>query len=393
MAFSAALRARQPVAVDARMLGPGGTGVSTYARSLLAALPLVSAAPLLVTARDERGGKPLRVLRALPPFARRLRPAGPAEGIESVTARDIFRISQAYFGLYGRALPLRVAGPPGIMHWSYPVPLRLVGWRNVYTVHDMIPLDRPDLTPIDPRRHARLLRAIMRHAAALLTVSADARQAIVRATGCDDGFVVDCGQPVILPATLPLPPAGYAPGSYFLFCGSIDPRKNLARLAAAWRASGTALPLLLVGPDGWRTGEVLAAVAPGGGIGRLPYQDRAGVIGLIAHARAMLFPSLAEGFGLPVAEAMTLGTPVLTSTGVLAETAGGAALIVDPLDVAGMAAAIARLATDDALAATLAAAGRVRAQAFTLDRFAGRLAAFHDRLIASPPVGPYQRPT
>ena len=384
---------RTRIGIDARMLGEGGTGVSTYARSLLAALPLIACAPLVVRDDGARTGRLARLARALPLGPRRLTTVPSAGGVigEALAAEDIFRIAQVHFDLYGRVLPLRAAGPPGLMHWTYPVPLRLIGWHNVYTVHDAIPFGHPGLTPINARRHARLLGAILRHAAALVTVSADARAAILAATRCAPGFVSDCGQPVILPEAAPEPPAGFATGGYFLFCGSIEPRKNLARLAAAYRASGATLPLLLVGPDGWRAGDVLAAIGVGGRVIRLPYQDRAALIGLIAHARALLFPSLAEGFGLPVAEAMALGTPVLTSdTGALAETAGGAALLVDPLDEAAMAAAIGRLARDDALVGALSALGRERAEAFGLAPFAARLGAFYAGLIASPPAPPYQ---
>ena len=371
------------IAIDARMFGDGGTGVSTYARSLLAALPLVGRMPAVV--RDEGPADAFarrrRFFRALSPWGRRLRSQASDDAHEAFVGADIFRVAQVHFNLYGRLLPLRVAGPPGIMHWTYPVPLRIVGWRNVYTVHDAIPFDQPALTPIDERRHLRLLRAITAEAAALVTVSQDARRAIIAATGCAPAFITDCAQPVIVPEA-PLPvPDGLVPGRYLLFCGSIEPRKNLDRLIAAHRASGTNLPLLLIGPDGWRASEILAAIRPGDTVRRLPYQGREALLGLIAHARALLFPSLAEGFGLPVVEAMALGTAVLTSQGgALAETAGGAALTVDPLDVTAMAAAIARLADDDILLADLVTRGRIRAADFTLDRFARRLAAFYDAL-------------
>jgi glycosyltransferase involved in cell wall biosynthesis len=108
------------------------------------------------------------------------------------------------------------------------------------------------------------------------------------------------------------------------------------------------------------------------------------LLGLIANARALLFPSLAEGFGLPVVEAMALGTPVLTSDrGALAEIAGGAALTVDPTRVDAMAAALARLVSDDALVRALVDRGRVRAATFSTDRFVARLAAVYGNALRS----------
>ena len=131
----------------------------------------------------------------------------------------------------------------------------------------------------------------------------------------------------------------------------------------------------MVGPDGWQADAILDDLAATPGAIRIPYAERATLLGLIAGARALVFPSLAEGFGLPMVEAMALGTPVLTSdTGALAEIAGGATLTVDPTSVAAIRDALVRLAVDDGLAAELAARGSMRAATFSPHRFAARLA-------------------
>jgi glycosyltransferase involved in cell wall biosynthesis len=375
------------ICIDGRMLGPGGTGVSTYARALRAALPLAGYDPLVLVetpgALEVRGWPRLargrRWIDAAQRGARRaeIDPADPRR----ITGRDIFRVAQIHFDMHHRLLPLRTSTPPGIMHWTYPVPLRMEGWINVYTVHDAIPLTGPGLSRIDPRRHARLLDRIGASADAIVTVSSAAKAEILATTAWSEGFVTDCSQAVLPLNPASTLPAGIEPGSYFLFCGSIEPRKNVEALVAAHRASGATIPLLLAGPDGWQAEAIASRIGYGHDVRRLEYLDTDTLAGLIAGARALLFPSLAEGFGLPVAEAMTLGTPVLTSaSGALAETAGGAALLVDPTDVEDMARAIAQLAVDDSLCRDLAARGLERARAFTVDRFAARLAAFYTKL-------------
>jgi glycosyltransferase involved in cell wall biosynthesis len=268
------------------------------------------------------------------------------------------------------------------MHWTYPVPLRMAGWRNVYTIHDAIPLVRPDLSPIDAARHARLLARIAATADALVTVSAAAGAEIADALRLPADRIVDCSQPVTIGPTTDAPPGGLAAGGYLLLLGSVEPRKNVARLLAAYRRSGVRLPLVVAGPAG---GLLEADIAGTAGTRRLDYVDPADMPALIGSARALVMPSLAEGFGLPVAEAMALGTPVLTSAGgALAETAGGAALLVDPEDTAGIAAALHRIAGDDGLCAALSAAGLVNAARFTPDRFATRLAGLYAGLVAGP---------
>ena len=376
--------------MDARMLvSAGGTGVSSYARQLQRAHEAISKNHALLSDRpalDEAVPAPFgragRWLRALVPGVREARPIAGAE--KWLVAPDVFRVAQVYFDVHRRPLPVRVPGPPGIMHWTYPVPLAVVGWHNLYTVHDVIPLLHPDLTHIDARRYRRLLDRLAECAARFIAVSETARGEIVRATGCPSGFVVDCSLAVDAAAAgaRDLPP-GIVPGQFLLACGTVEKRKNLARLLVAYRESEVAMPLILAGPDGWGADDIagLAAVTPGAI--RLPYLDRGAMRALIGHARALIMPSLAEGFGLPVAEAMALNTPVAASDrGALAETGGGAALAVDPENIASLASALRHLATDDVLCTALAAAGRANADRFTPPRFAERLTRAYAAVMA-----------
>lgn len=376
--------------MDARMLvSVGGTGVSSYARQLQRAHEAIGEDHALLSDRralDEAAPAPFgragRWLRALLPAVRQARPIGGAE--RWLVAPDVFRVAQVYFDVHRRPLPVRVPGPPGIMHWTYPVPLAVVGWHNLYTVHDVIPLLHPDLTHIDARRYRRLLDRLAQCASRFIAVSETARGEIVRATGCPPGFVVDCSLAVdTTPTELRDLPPGIVPGQFLLACGTVEKRKNLARLLEAYRRSEVAMPLIVAGPDGWGADDIAGLVTATPGAIRLPYLDRSAMRALIGHARALVMPSLAEGFGLPVAEAMALNTPVAASDrGALVETAGGAALAVDPEDVPSLATALRRLATDDALCAALAAAGRTNADRFTPPRFAERLTRAYAAVMA-----------
>lgn len=364
------------------MLDAGATGVGRYADTLLETYRTTDAPTLVLAALSAARKQPWDWIAALP-LSPRVVHHDEAKG-QLCSETQIFRQAQAHFDLYRRLLPLTTLEPAGVMHWTYPVPLHMVGWLNVYTVHDAIPLQQPELTPIDAHRHRRLMRAIARKADRLITVSETSRQEIAAETDYDTARIVTIAQGVKpLPAGTTLPD-GLVAGGYFLFYGSLEPRKNLIRLMKAHADSGVTRPLVLAGPDGWRADEVLRQAAGRPGIVRLPYQTLESLGALVHGARAVLFPSLAEGFGLPVIEAMIMGTPVMTSAhGALRETAGGAALLVDPLDCAAMARAILRLDTDGALTDQLASAGRHRACAFSIPRYAERLMAFHADLMST----------
>lgn len=373
------------VAIDRRLAGGSGTGVASYARALEAA---VDAARLdRWTVEDASVGRfgaargpGERTLRWLEAWWPGVRPLEEQASEARLWRRDVFRLAQVRFRRAGSVLRLRAPGPPGIMHWSYPVPATIDGWINVYTVHDVIPLERPDLSAIDPALLRRQLGAVAAAGGRLVTVSDHARRSIERVGA---GEAVNLGGAAVdLDAGDAVLPGGLTAGGYLLFCGLFEPRKNLDRLTIAWVAAGRPLPLVLAGPDG-DDGEAIRRRATAAGALTLPYQPRTVLVRLIGDARALVFPSLAEGFGLPVIEAMALGVSVITSRGgALEEVAGGAAWMVDPLDEVALSHAIHLLAQDDAVAARLVAAGHERARAFTVDAFGERLASFYAGLVA-----------
>ena len=373
------------VCLDGRSLGlRDGTGVASYAASLAAHMPGAGWDVDVLQDGGPPHGRAHRWLAAAWPGASYASPTPAPPGFgRAWTAPGVFRRAQVFFDIHRRMMPVAAAGGPDLVHWTYPLPLWMQGARNIYTIYDLIPLLHPALTPIPPARFGRILRAVMRRADHIVTISEAARADIVRLLDVDPSRVTN--------AYVPVDVSGAGPGrrtGHFLVCGTIEPRKNIARLLAAYRSSGARTPLVLAGPDGWHAAEELAGtdIRPldampenaEGGVWRAPWLPRPALLALMRDARAVLFPSLAEGFGLPVAEAMALGVPVLTSHGhATEEVAGGAALLVDPRDGAGLAAAIAALDRDADLRGRLRAAGLARAGAFSAAACAARMAGVY----------------
>jgi glycosyltransferase involved in cell wall biosynthesis len=154
-------------------------------------------------------------------------------------------------------------------------------------------------------------------------------------------------------------------GDYLLFTGTLEPRKGIDDLLAAWRSLPAPRPrLVLCGDPGWKT-----RVPREDGIERTGYVTRERLRELYRGARAFVYPSRYEGFGIPPLEALACGAPVIaTRTGAIAEFAEDAALLVEPGDVRGLRTALVRLLGDASLRDNLRVRGPERAKLWSWDR-------------------------
>lgn len=321
-----------------------------------------------------------------------------------VSLGGLFEIADRRLQHLNSFLTLHIANPPDIMHWTYPVPVRIAGAKNVYTLHDLVPLKLPYTTLDRKDNYHRLIRQCVSVADHICTVSESSRNDILQLfpdVAADK--VTNSYQTAPVPSALldrdPAEDAQFIEGmfglqhrDYFLFFGALDPKKNLIRIIEAYLTSQSKTPLVIVGARHWGTEQESRVFGGGGialyggptaqGIRQLDYLPRSILLRLARGAKAVLFPSLYEGFGLPALEAIRLGTPVISSTtSSLPEVVGDAGLLVDPYDTNAIAEAIRALDTNPAIAQRLIDAGPAQVAKFSEDAYRQRLAAMYARVL------------
>jgi glycosyltransferase involved in cell wall biosynthesis len=263
---------------------------------------------------------------------------------------------------------------------------------DVVTIHDILFETHPDLFEgAFSERSVALIRRTARRAAIVLTVSEFSRRALIARYELPPEKVIVTPNGVDREAFRPVgvEPPGIREryrldGPYVLAVGRIEPRKNLLRLIRAFsrtrkRLSG-GIRLVIVGQEDFRSGEVFqeAERQAEGSVTFLGAVPDADLPALYNLAEALTYPSLVEGFGIPVLEAMACGTPVLASPrGALPEVGGDAVLWVEPEDEEALASGIERILTDSELRGRLRAAGPSRAARFDWNETAkGTLEAY-----------------
>jgi glycosyltransferase involved in cell wall biosynthesis len=246
----------------------------------------------------------------------------------------------------------------------------------VFCIHDLIHLRFPGESSVVRRAYYRwVVRPASTRAFRVITGSEFSRRTILDWSGLPADRVAAVGYGVsgIFSPEGPRHDPGFP---YFLFVGRKEPHKNLPRLTAAFAASRSsrAIRLVFSGPQDRRVVELAE---------RHRVRDAVSFTGVLTDrelaacyrgAVALAFPSLYEGFGLPIIEAMACGVPVLTSNvTAMPEVAGDAALLVDPTSTEAIAQALDRLAGDSALRSTLSARGLARASRFSWDAVVRRI--------------------
>lgn len=371
------------VGFEASVLQGCKSGVGYYAENLLGGMMAVAPEHdyVLFSNRDMRG--------TWQPLAR-----------ETVYSRRFFPMRAAWMQAVLPGSLRRVR--PDVCHFpNYLAPVTS-GCPYVVTIHDMTLF-------ITPRFHRfkklvldrTLVPHVARRAAGIVTVSKSARNDIVRYLKVPPEkvrVVMNAVSPAFTPvcdqAKLDAVCARYGLNvPYILYVGTIEPRKNLQRLIQAFaqlKKRGLPHRLVMVGQPGWHCAPIYAEVERQNlqrdaiFTGYVPYED---LPALYSAAESMAFPSLYEGFGLPVLEAMACGTPVVTSaSSSLSEVAGDAALLVNPYQVEQIANALHLIHSEPDLAASLREKGRERAAHFTWENAARATLELYEHVTARTPV-------
>jgi glycosyltransferase involved in cell wall biosynthesis len=372
------------IVLDARYIARRQSGVGEYTQRLISGLAAIDRQNryTCLVAADGPG---------LPVRQPNVRPWRTRVSFEDHLRGDLWLLAYLPFRL--RARRTDVYHGPAVF-----LPHVKLGYRTVVTIHDLVSFLFPDTVPRKYSLYMRLMtRLATRSADRVIAVSDATRADLERMLRVPARKIAVIHEAVGPEFTRAHPPAAVAAvvrryglrPPYCLFVGNLEPRKNLPRLVEAFARlhrrrppAGDRPQLALAGTRAWLHGGILRAVEAHGladevvFTGYVPPED---LPALYAGAACFVFPSLYEGFGLPVLEAMAAGTPVVAArAGSIPEIAGDAALLVDARQPRELAAAIEAVLGDAGLRDRLAARGRARAASFTWENVARQTLEVYD---------------
>ena len=323
-------------------------------------------------------------------------PAGEQLRSRIWNASNLFEVANQRHLRTGAFLEARMPGPVDAFHMTYPVPVTVNGAKRlIVTIHDLIPLRLPYTTLDNKVELLRRHRRVSAQADLIFTVSEASRRDIVELLGVNPDKIVITRQPSrFAPLSAPerreqgriLGRFGLGAGSYVLFVGAIEPKKNLGRLLRAYLEADLDAPLVIAGPRAWMADEEIGWFASqdpriARKVRLLGHVSVSDLRFLYSGASALTFPSLYEGYGLPLIEAMTFGLPILTAkTSSMPEVCGDAALYCDPFDVRDIRDKLIRLMTDQDARTWLSQRALERSREITMETFTEEVRAGYAKL-------------
>jgi glycosyltransferase involved in cell wall biosynthesis len=360
------------IGIDARPALYGRSGIGVYVRELVGALARANERDHIAAYAYRWRG---RAQRSAPPAW----PANARLHDGPLPATAVRWLTPLGLGME------RWLGGVDVMHATDYVVLPRLRRPLVATIHDVLFEALPDCyTPLMNECLRRATRDLVARAREVIVPAERVRAEVVRHYGADPAHVH-----VVPHGTPQLPPARPVVdlGRYVLAVGTLEPRKNLVRLLEALdrvRAGGVNVGAVVVGAGGWLHEPILAAIGSRPWVRHEPEADRTRIAALLRGAALLAYPSLGEGFGLPVLEGFAAEVPVLVGADTTAADVGGAGVLaVDPRDVDALASGVARLLGDDALRTGLVARGREVAAEHTWERTARLTRGVYERALAT----------
>jgi glycosyltransferase involved in cell wall biosynthesis len=377
MTYNHAVGSGSAIAVNASIVGARPTGLGHYSLQIISALDGLGVPLIVYTSRPDLVAAPRATIHRV---SASLRPERGAGG----HLRRLLWIQTGFRARLARDRPRVLLNlmPEGLLAARVP---------QITVVHDLLPLRYPAEYPRQQYYFRHFVPAVLRSSRAIVVTSESTRRDLLRfyrGVPPDSIHVIPGGYDArrFTAEAADSPPEGEP---YALYVGNVMPHKNLLGLVEAFDAVARRFPARLV-VRGWgRPAHVRAlreridALGLAPRIDWRPYAPAEDLPRLYRQARMLLLPSLYEGFGLTLLEAMACGTPVITSNvSSMPEVVGDAALLVEPADPEALAAAMLSVFTDDALAVDLGGRGRVRASLFSWEKAATAVQSLVGRVTA-----------